>query len=60
MLIMNDCFQAFYGPRFAVPPPYMNSPVASPHAPPPYMWGPPQVLPICFRQRLEWADFLCA
>ncbi|KAL8494990.1 hypothetical protein ACS0TY_019235 [Phlomoides rotata] len=33
--------QAFYGPRFAVPP-YMNSHVASPHAPPPYMWGPPQ------------------
>lgn len=33
--------QAFYGPRFAVPP-YMNSAVASPHAPPPYMWGPPQ------------------
>ncbi|KAK4418595.1 Common plant regulatory factor 1 [Sesamum alatum] len=33
--------QAFYGPRLAVPP-YMNSAVASPHAPPPYMWGPPQ------------------
>ncbi|KAL3622198.1 Disordered region downstream of MFMR [Castilleja foliolosa] len=33
--------QAFYGPRFAVPP-YMNSAVASPHAPPPYMWAPPQ------------------
>ncbi|KAH6784998.1 hypothetical protein C2S51_000426 [Perilla frutescens var. frutescens] len=33
--------QAFYGPRFAVPP-YMNPAVASPHAPPPYMWGPPQ------------------
>ncbi|KAL8062825.1 hypothetical protein ABFX02_02G172400 [Erythranthe guttata] len=33
--------QAFYGPRFAVPP-YMNSGVASPHAPVPYMWGPPQ------------------
>ncbi|XP_011093363.1 common plant regulatory factor 1 isoform X5 [Sesamum indicum] len=32
--------QAFYGPRLAVPP-YMNSAVAS-HAPPPYMWGPPQ------------------
>lgn len=33
--------QAFYGPRFAAPP-YLNSAVASPHAPPPYMWGPPQ------------------
>ncbi|GFP91949.1 common plant regulatory factor 1 [Phtheirospermum japonicum] len=33
--------QAFYGPRFAVPP-YMNSAVASPHVPPPYMWAPPQ------------------
>ncbi|KAK4411472.1 Common plant regulatory factor 1 [Sesamum angolense] len=33
--------QAFYGPRLAVPP-YMNSAVASPHAPPPYMWAPPQ------------------
>ncbi|KAL1535953.1 Disordered region downstream of MFMR, variant 2 [Salvia divinorum] len=33
--------QAYYGPRFAVPP-YMNSAVTSPHAPPPYMWGPPQ------------------
>ncbi|PIN26558.1 hypothetical protein CDL12_00694 [Handroanthus impetiginosus] len=33
--------QAFYGPRLALPP-YMNSAVASPHAPPPYMWGPPQ------------------
>ncbi|KAL6512810.1 Disordered region downstream of MFMR [Orobanche minor] len=33
--------QAFYGPRFAVPP-YMNSGVPSPHTPPPYMWGPPQ------------------
>ncbi|KAL1561954.1 Disordered region downstream of MFMR [Salvia divinorum] len=33
--------QAYYGPRFAVPP-YMNSAIASPHAPPPYMWGPPQ------------------
>ncbi|XP_042066614.1 common plant regulatory factor 1-like isoform X1 [Salvia splendens] len=32
--------QAYYGPRFAVPP-YMNSAVASLHAPPPYMWGPP-------------------
>ncbi|KAK6158831.1 hypothetical protein DH2020_006145 [Rehmannia glutinosa] len=35
--------QAFYGPRFAVPP-YLNSAVASPHAPPPYMWGPPQTM----------------
>ncbi|XP_051147712.1 common plant regulatory factor 1-like isoform X3 [Andrographis paniculata] len=33
--------QAFYGPRMAVPP-YMNSAVASPHTPLPYMWGPPQ------------------
>ncbi|CAA0816604.1 G-box-binding factor 3 [Striga hermonthica] len=33
--------QAYYGPRFAIPP-YMNSAVASPHAPPPYMWAPPQ------------------
>ncbi|XP_042030660.1 common plant regulatory factor 1-like isoform X2 [Salvia splendens] len=33
--------QAYYGPRFAVPP-YINSAVPSPHAPPPYMWGPPQ------------------
>ncbi|CAA0827220.1 G-box-binding factor 3 [Striga hermonthica] len=33
--------QAYYGPRFAVPP-YMNPTVASPHAPPPYMWAPPQ------------------
>ncbi|KAG8391907.1 hypothetical protein BUALT_Bualt01G0235800 [Buddleja alternifolia] len=33
--------QAYYGPRVAVPP-YMNSGVASPHAPPPYMWAPPQ------------------
>ncbi|KAK4483508.1 hypothetical protein RD792_010705 [Penstemon davidsonii] len=32
--------QAYYGPRLAVPP-YLNSTVAS-HAPPPYMWGPPQ------------------
>ncbi|XP_073029914.1 common plant regulatory factor 1-like isoform X2 [Primulina eburnea] len=32
--------QAFYGPRLAVPP-YHNS-VAASHAPPPYMWGPPQ------------------
>ncbi|KAI3449241.1 hypothetical protein Pfo_005906 [Paulownia fortunei] len=33
--------QAYYGPRLAVPP-YLNSAVASPHAPPPYMWAPPQ------------------
>lgn len=33
--------QAFYGPRLAMAP-YLNSAVASPHAPPPYMWGPPQ------------------
>ncbi|XP_076906784.1 common plant regulatory factor 1-like [Bidens hawaiensis] len=33
--------QAYYGPRMAVPP-YYNSAVASGHAPPPYMWGPPQ------------------
>ncbi|XP_073307192.1 common plant regulatory factor 1-like [Primulina huaijiensis] len=32
--------QAYYGPRLAVPP-YHNS-VAASHAPPPYMWGPPQ------------------
>ncbi|EOX95796.1 G-box binding factor 3, putative isoform 1 [Theobroma cacao] len=33
--------QAYYGPRVAMPP-YYNSAVASGHAPPPYMWGPPQ------------------
>ncbi|GMI69593.1 G-box binding factor 3 [Hibiscus trionum] len=33
--------QAYYGPRFAMPP-YYNSAVASGHAPPPYMWGPTQ------------------
>ncbi|KAG8363281.1 hypothetical protein BUALT_Bualt19G0005800 [Buddleja alternifolia] len=33
--------QDYYGPRFAVPP-YLNSAVASPHAPLPYMWAPPQ------------------
>ncbi|XP_023757890.1 common plant regulatory factor 1 isoform X2 [Lactuca sativa] len=33
--------QAYYGPRMAVPP-YYNPAVASGHAPPPYMWGPPQ------------------
>ncbi|GER48645.1 G-box binding factor [Striga asiatica] len=38
--------QAYYGPRFAVPP-YMNSAVASPHTPPPYMWAPPQILFFC-------------
>lgn len=27
-----------------VMPPYFNSAVAPGHAPPPYMWGPPQVL----------------
>ncbi|XP_073061880.1 LOW QUALITY PROTEIN: common plant regulatory factor 1-like [Primulina eburnea] len=32
--------QAYYGPRLAVPP-YINS-VATSHAPPPYMWVPPQ------------------
>ncbi|XP_059634299.1 common plant regulatory factor 1-like isoform X2 [Cornus florida] len=35
--------QAYYGPRFAVPP-YFNSAVASGHAPHPYMWGPPQAM----------------
>ncbi|TYH06358.1 hypothetical protein ES288_A08G150000v1 [Gossypium darwinii] len=33
--------QAYYGPRVTMPP-YYNSAVASGHAPPPYMWGPPQ------------------
>lgn len=33
--------QAYYGPRVAIPP-YYNSPVASGHAPQPYMWGPAQ------------------
>ncbi|KAL8192594.1 hypothetical protein R6Q57_027779 [Mikania cordata] len=33
--------QAYYGPGMAVPP-YFNSAVAPGHAPPPYMWGPPQ------------------
>ncbi|KAK8611975.1 hypothetical protein V6N13_132009 [Hibiscus sabdariffa] len=33
--------QAYYGPRVTMPP-YYNSVVASGHAPPPYMWGPPQ------------------
>lgn len=32
--------QAYYGPRLAVPP-YINS-LATSHAPPPYMWAPPQ------------------
>lgn len=31
--------QAYYGPRFAIPP---YSAVASPHVPQPYMWVPPQ------------------
>ncbi|KAK4476623.1 hypothetical protein RD792_015783 [Penstemon davidsonii] len=35
--------QAYYGPRLAVSP-YLNSAVASHHAPPPYMWGPPQAM----------------
>ncbi|XWS46176.1 hypothetical protein CRYUN_Cryun14cG0042200 [Craigia yunnanensis] len=33
--------QAYYGPRVTMPP-YYNSAVASGHAPPPYVWGPPQ------------------
>ncbi|XP_022770529.1 common plant regulatory factor 1 isoform X2 [Durio zibethinus] len=33
--------QAYYSPRVTMPP-YYNSAVASGHAPPPYMWGPPQ------------------
>ncbi|OMP08569.1 hypothetical protein COLO4_06341 [Corchorus olitorius] len=33
--------QAYYGPRMTMPP-YYNSPVPSGHAPPAYMWGPPQ------------------
>lgn len=33
--------QAYYGPRMAMPP-YYNSAVAPGHAPPPYVWGPPQ------------------
>ncbi|CAI9785963.1 unnamed protein product [Fraxinus pennsylvanica] len=33
--------QAYYGPRFAVPP-YFNSAVAAGHAQPMYMWGLPQ------------------
>lgn len=35
--------QAYYGPQFAVPP-YLNSAVATPHTPPPYMWVPPQYM----------------
>ncbi|XP_057805772.1 common plant regulatory factor 1-like isoform X2 [Salvia miltiorrhiza] len=36
--------QAYYGPQFAVPP-YLNSAVASPHIPTPYMWMvPPQYM----------------
>ncbi|KAJ4950788.1 hypothetical protein NE237_027620 [Protea cynaroides] len=34
--------QAYYGPGVTLPPPYFNPAVASGHAPPPYMWGPPQ------------------
>lgn len=34
---------AYYGPQFTVPP-YLNSAVASPHIPPPYMWVPPQYM----------------
>lgn len=33
--------QAYYGPRFALPP-YYNSAIVSGHAPHQYMWGPPQ------------------
>ncbi|PIN00566.1 hypothetical protein CDL12_26926 [Handroanthus impetiginosus] len=33
--------QAYYGPRLTMPP-YLNSAVTSPHAPPPYMWAPLQ------------------
>lgn len=36
--------QAYYGPRMAMPP-YYNSPVASGHTPPPYMWGPQHMMP---------------
>ncbi|XP_042481428.1 G-box-binding factor 3-like isoform X2 [Macadamia integrifolia] len=36
--------QAYYGPGVTLPPPYFNSAVATGHAPPPYMWGPPQAL----------------
>lgn len=32
-------FQAYYGPRVAVPA-YFNSAVAPGHTPHPYMWGP--------------------
>ncbi|KAL8138520.1 hypothetical protein V2J09_004521 [Rumex salicifolius] len=35
--------QAYYGHRVALPPPYLNSAVANGH-PPPYMWGPPQIM----------------
>ncbi|KAH6756474.1 hypothetical protein C2S53_002475 [Perilla frutescens var. hirtella] len=35
--------QAYYGPQFTVPP-YLNSAVASPNIPPPYMWVPPQYM----------------
>ncbi|OIW02337.1 hypothetical protein TanjilG_11231 [Lupinus angustifolius] len=33
--------QAYYGPRFSMPP-YYNPDMASGHAPHPYMWAPPQ------------------
>ncbi|XP_019430213.1 PREDICTED: common plant regulatory factor 1-like [Lupinus angustifolius] len=33
--------QAYYGPKFSIPP-YYHPSMASGHAPPPYMWGPPQ------------------
>ncbi|KAJ4955466.1 hypothetical protein NE237_012249 [Protea cynaroides] len=36
--------QAYYGPGVTLAPPYFNSAVATGHAPPPYMWGPPQPL----------------
>ncbi|XP_043717012.1 G-box-binding factor 3-like isoform X2 [Telopea speciosissima] len=36
--------QAYYGPGVTLPPPYFNSAVTTGHAPPPYMWGPPQPL----------------
>ncbi|GKU87995.1 hypothetical protein SLEP1_g2311 [Rubroshorea leprosula] len=36
--------QAYYGPRMTMPP-YYNSPVASGHTPPPYMWGPQPMMP---------------
>ncbi|GKU96729.1 hypothetical protein SLEP1_g9932 [Rubroshorea leprosula] len=36
--------QAYYGPQMTLPP-YYNSPVASGHTPPPYMWGPQPMMP---------------